>query len=104
MAGPREKKIANLRAVDGSKSGMKRTQVTVPWQEGLHLRHAIRLIRLGQAFRSTICLKCGDRIADLRSILSVLALCAAMGATLEIEASGEDELEAAQTVAQLFGE
>lgn len=100
----REKKIPNLRPAGRSKSGMQRTRVIVPWSEGLHLRHAIRLVRAGQQFHSTICLKCGDRMADLRSILSVLALCAAMGATLDLEASGDDEQEAARSVARLFSE
>lgn len=83
---------------------MKRSIVTVPWLEGLHLRQAVRLARLGQRFRSTISLRCRDRCADLRSILSILALCATMGATLEIEVNGDDEQEAAQSVEQLFVE
>jgi phosphotransferase system HPr (HPr) family protein len=85
-----------------SNRGMKRSTVTVPWREGLHLRQAVRLVRLGRQFHSSIRLKCGGRIADLRSILSILALCATMGATLVVEVDGDDEREAARSVEQAF--
>ena len=81
---------------------MKRVQVTVPWREGLHLRRAAQVVKVAQRFRSSLSLKCGGRIADLRSILGVLALCAVMGATLEVEAIGDDEQEAVQTVEREF--
>ena len=81
---------------------MKLTKVIVPWPEGLHLRHAVKLVKTAARFQSTILLKCGDRIADVRSIISIIALCATIGTTLEVEVSGDDEADAAQTVEQLF--
>lgn len=81
---------------------MKRSRVVVPWPEGLHLRPATRLVRLAQDCRSKVFLRRGDRIADLRSILSVLALCATLGTPLDIEAVGEDERYAAAAVEQMF--
>lgn len=81
---------------------MKHAKVTVPWSEGLHLRRAAQLVKVAQGFSSRLCLKCGDRIADLRSIVSVLALCATMGTTLDLEAVGDDEQVAAQSVEQVF--
>ncbi|HEY8995464.1 MAG TPA: HPr family phosphocarrier protein, partial [Lacunisphaera sp.] len=77
---------------------MKHAKVTVPWSEGLHLRRAAQLVRIAQRCRSRLRLKCGDQIADLRSIVSVLALCATMGTTLDLEAAGDDEQAAAQSV------
>ena len=77
---------------------MKRSRIVVPWPEGLHLRPAARLVRVARGFRSTVSLKCGDRIADLRSILSILTLCATLGTPLELEAVGEDEEHAAEAV------
>jgi len=59
-------------------------------------------MQVAQRFRSTIVLKCGERIADLRSVLSMIALCATMGTPLDVEAIGEDEQEAAQAVEQVF--
>jgi len=81
---------------------MKLAKVTVPWSEGLHLRQAVRLVKAARSFHSSIKLKCGGRIADLRSIISVLALCATVGMTLEVEVAGDDEQDAAQTVEQIF--
>jgi phosphotransferase system HPr (HPr) family protein len=81
---------------------MKRSTVVVSWREGLHLRPAAKLVRLGKRFRSTIFLKCGGKVADLRSILSILSLCATMGTALDIEAIGDDEHDAARAVEQTF--
>ncbi|HTL74026.1 MAG TPA: HPr family phosphocarrier protein [bacterium] len=81
---------------------MKISKVIVPWREGLHLRHAVKLVQLGKFFRSTISLKCGSKIADLRSIMSIITLCAAMGTTLDVEVRGDDEVEATRAVEQAF--
>jgi phosphotransferase system HPr (HPr) family protein len=81
---------------------MKLTRVVVPWPEGLHLRHAVNLVKTAAQFQSTILLKCGDKIADVRSIISVIALCATLGTTLDVEVTGDDEADATWTVEQLF--
>lgn len=81
---------------------MLQTKVTVPWAEGLHLRQAMRLVRAAQKFHSRMSARCGSRRADMRSVVSLLALCATLGTTLDIEVNGDDEQEAAQTVDQLF--
>lgn len=81
---------------------MKRSRVVVLWTEGLHLRPAARLVRMAQSFQSSIVLSFGGRIADLRSILNVIALCATMGAALDVEATGEDEENAIEAVQQMF--
>lgn len=81
---------------------MKRTRVVVSWKEGLHLRPAARLVRVAQRFRSSISLRLGGRIADLRSIVSVIALCATMGSAIDVEVTGDDEQNAIDAVEQLF--
>ena len=81
---------------------MKRAQVIVPWKEGLHLRPAAKLVRLAQTFRASLCLKRGRKVANLRSILSLMTLCAAVGTPLEIEAAGDDEQEALGAVEHAF--
>jgi phosphotransferase system HPr (HPr) family protein len=85
-----------------SNGQMKRSQVLVRWNAGLHLRPAARLVRLAQTFHSTILLKCGGKLADARSIISVMLLAAAMNAVIEIEATGVDEANAAQAIEQIF--
>ena len=81
---------------------MKRSKVTVPWRDGLHLRYAVKLVKVARGFRSTISLKCDGRIADIRSIISIVALCATMGTVIDVDAAGEDEQDAAQSVEQVF--
>jgi phosphotransferase system HPr (HPr) family protein len=83
-------------------AGMKRSKVVVLWREGLHLRPAAMLVQVAKQFQSAIYLKCGGKIADLRSILSVLALCATMGTGLDVEAAGDDEQDAIQAIEQVF--
>jgi phosphotransferase system HPr (HPr) family protein len=81
---------------------MKEFKVVVPWLDGLHMRPAARLVKAAQHFRSSIILKCGEQITDLRSIVSVVSLCATMGTTLDVTTSGEDEHAAAQAIQQIF--
>ncbi len=81
---------------------MKSCQVIVRWQEGLHLRRAARLVLAARQFRSTLHLTCAGKIADARSILSLLALCATMGTPLNLEAVGDDEQAAVQAIERVF--
>lgn len=81
---------------------MKTTKVFVPWQEGLHARPAARLVRRIRHLHSRILLRTSQRVADGRSILSVLMLCATLNTAIEIEASGDDEETAIRVVEGLF--
>ena len=89
-------------ALRSVKKRMKHSQVFMPWREGLHLRPAARLVRMAQQFRSTIILKCSGRLADARSIISVLLLAATMGVAVDVEISGDDEETAAQAIEHIF--
>ena len=57
---------------------------------------------MAQTFHSTILLKCGGKLADARSIASVMLLTASMNAVIDIEATGVDEANAAQAIEQIF--
>src|SRR5688572_15770584 len=81
---------------------MKRSQLTVPWTDGLHLRPAAQLVRLAQKFSSSILLRANGKMADARSILNIMLLCAALGTVIEVEAQGEDEDLAIQAVESAF--
>ncbi|HRZ37144.1 MAG TPA: HPr family phosphocarrier protein [Candidatus Paceibacterota bacterium] len=81
---------------------MKTTKVIVPWREGLHARPAAGLVRRIQNLRSRILLRVGQRVADGRSILAVLTLCAVCNTAIEIQASGEDEDLAIKVVESMF--
>ena len=71
---------------------------------GLHARAAAKLVRLAGAFKSRIELFRADRnvVANAKSILSVLALGAAIGTELTLRADGVDEAEAFGAIKELF--
>lgn len=81
---------------------MKKTSVIVPWDQGLHLKPAARLIHTAKRYRSAILLRAHGKVADARSIIHILLLCATFGTLLEVEISGEDEASAASAIEQLF--
>lgn len=81
---------------------MKRSQVTVPWKEGLHLHPATSLAKTIGLLHATVWFKIGRRRADARNVLSVLILAASMGTLLDVEAKGDDEQFAIEAVEQIF--
>lgn len=81
---------------------MKKSEVTIQWEEGLHLRPAASLVRIGQAAKSSILIKSGKKIANIKNIMSILMLCATMGTTLTIEANGENEQEITEAIEAFF--
>ena len=81
---------------------MQAIQVTVQWPDGLHMRAAAQLVKLARQFRSRILLRLGSQVADARSIMSIMILCASLSAPLSIEISGDDEYEATQAVKAYF--
>lgn len=81
---------------------MPTSQVTVPWEAGLHLREAAILVRLAQQFQAAILLRHEEQEADARSVLSIQMLAAPMGTTLELVADGEDAEAAIQAFEAAF--
>jgi phosphotransferase system HPr (HPr) family protein len=82
---------------------MKTTHVVISSQPGITAINATRLASAIKNMRSIVLLKCGEQMACARNILSVLALCAAVGTTIEVQTFGEDEALAAKTVEQVLG-
>lgn len=66
------------------------------------MRPASRLVRLVVASKSTVFLKVGARMADARSILALLLLCAVAGMVVNVEISGEDEDAVLASVVNVF--
>jgi phosphocarrier protein len=83
-------------------------QVVVPNPLGLHARAAARFVQAASRFAATVRVSCGDQTVDGKSILGILLLAAARGATLTIEADGADASAAVEGLATLvasgFGE
>jgi phosphotransferase system HPr (HPr) family protein len=64
--------------------------VTLPDGVDLHARPAADFVRAAMGFGASITVAAGDREADAKSLLSVLALGAKAGTELRLEASGDD--------------
>jgi phosphocarrier protein HPr len=69
---------------------------------GLHARAAAKLVQLLSGFKSQATLTGRGREVNAKSIMGVLLLAAAPGATLLLRVDGEDEAAAAASVAALF--
>ena len=70
--------------------------------EGLHARPAEMIAREAIRHVAQVTLVHGSRRVDAKSILDVLTLGAVQGAELIVEAAGDDEEAAAQSVATLI--
>jgi phosphocarrier protein HPr len=69
---------------------------------GLHARAAAKLVQLLSGFRAQATLTGRGREVNAKSIMGVLLLAAAPGATLLLRVDGDDEAAAAAAVAALF--
>lgn len=83
---------------------MKQASVIVSSHPGITAAVAARLVKAVEKTRSIVLLRCGDRTANAGNILSVLALCAAMGTAVEVQACGADETLAVSVVEQILSE
>jgi phosphocarrier protein HPr len=73
--------------------------VALPAGVDLHARPAGAVVKTAMRFRARITVAAGDREADAKSILGVMALGAKGGTTLRIRAEGEDAAAAAEALA-----
>lgn len=82
--------------------------VQVANKTGLHARPAALFVQEANKFKSTIRVNKDGMAADAKSIISVLALGVEQGTGITIEADGEDEKEALESLIKLvegkFGE
>lgn len=69
---------------------------------GLHARAAAKLVQVLSGFKSQATLTGRGREVNAKSIMGVLLLAAAPGATLLLKVDGDDEAAAAASVAALF--
>ena len=69
---------------------------------GLHARAAAKFVTLAQTFASEITLTNNNRTVNGKSIMGVMMLAAAKGATVELTAAGPDEQEALRSLCELI--
>ncbi len=72
--------------------------VTLRNKHGLHARPATVFVRLAKQFQSAIRVRLGERVADGKSLLSLLQLGADCGTTLYLSAEGADAPVALKTL------
>ncbi|MBC8330016.1 MAG: HPr family phosphocarrier protein [Planctomycetes bacterium] len=77
-------------------------EVTVVNEQGVHARPSHAIVECASRFQAEVALVHDGRRADARSILSVMTLGAVRGASVRIEASGDQAGEAAAALAELF--
>jgi phosphotransferase system HPr (HPr) family protein len=74
--------------------------VRLPADVALHARPAAEFVRAAMGFGAQIVIGSGERDADAKSILAVLALGARGGTELRLRADGEDADLAVHTLAE----
>ena len=77
---------------------MQTREIRLRNAKGLHARVAARVVTVAGRFRSRVVITVGERRANARSIMAVLMLAAAMGATVRLETEGPDEQAAIEAV------
>ncbi len=87
---------------------MRKGEVEIINQLGLHARASAKLTQLASSFKSDIWFSRNGRRVNGKSIMGVMMLAAGMGSKVEVETTGADE-DAAQAaivalVADKFGE
>lgn len=73
---------------------MKEFTFIINDKNGLHARPAGAISATSKKFISEIKIKCGEREADAKRLLSIMALGAKGGQSLDFKIEGEDEKEA----------
>ena len=86
---------------------LKRT-VTIVNKLGLHARAAASFVETASAFEADIRVKSGEKSVNGKSIMGLMMLAAAKGASLELTVYGSDQERALRTLVRLienrFGE
>lgn len=80
---------------------MVEQSVVVTSPTGLHARPASVFVQTANQFKSEITVRCGERVANAKSVLNILSLGAQQGAEVVISAKGEDEQEAVAALVEL---
>ena len=87
---------------------MIKSTITISNKLGLHARASAKLTKLAGSFKSEVHLSRNGRRVNAKSIMGVMMLAAGMGATVDIDVEGPDEIEAMAALRALidsrFGE
>ena len=83
---------------------MQQRPVTIINKLGLHARAAAKFVTTASGFSSNIDIEKDGQKVNGKSIMGVMMLAASRGTRLLIQANGEDEQEAVDSLEKLIGE
>ena len=83
---------------------MRSAEATIVNKLGLHARASAKLTQVASAFKSEVWLSRNGRRVNAKSIMGVMMLAAGKGASVTLEADGEDAEAALAAVARLIAE
>ena len=83
---------------------MIKTSVTISNKLGLHARASAKLTKLAGSYPCEVWIARGDRRVNAKSIMGVMMLAAGLGATVELETSGDREQEAMDALVALMND
>ena len=86
--------------IEEEKKSIKKSFV-VKNDKGLHTRPATEIVKCLAKFKSNVTLKYGDLTVNGKSLLGIMMLAAECGASVHVEASGEDAEECIATLLEL---
>ena len=74
------------------------SEIRLPADVDLHARPAARFVRMAMGFEASVVIASGEREADAKSLLAVLALGARRGTALRLTAEGSDATAAVEAL------
>jgi phosphocarrier protein len=83
---------------------MARAEVQIVNKLGLHARASAKLTQVASAFRCEVWLERNGRRVNAKSIMGVMMLAAGKGATITVDAQGEDADAALAAVLKLIAD
>lgn len=81
---------------------MIKKEVEIKNRTGLHTRPAAMLVKLASKFKSDFFIEKNGVEVNGKSIIGVMSLAAEQGSKLVLKFIGEDEVEAAKAIVELF--
>ena len=83
---------------------MMKREIRIVNKLGLHARASAKLTQAASKFESGVWISRNGRRVNAKSIMGVMMLAAGIGATVEIEADGEQEQEALDAIVALMND
>lgn len=81
---------------------MKSFRYTITGESGIHARPAGMLVKEASKFGSSILLSVGEKRAEAKKLIAVMALGIKCGQTVEVLIEGEDEEQALAAMQSFF--